>query len=187
MDCRWAASVSSRPGKRPPGNGGLSGSAACPGVDRAGGLCQTAGIMKRRAGFTLLEILVVVLIITILATIVGVNVAREPGKARVAAARAQIETFRTALQLYRMEQGQLPTAEQGLRALCEKPETPPVPRRYPEGGYLESRALPRDPWGREYVYVVPGPGGQPYEIVSYGSDGQPGGDGEAADISSAER
>jgi general secretion pathway protein G len=140
-----------------------------------------------KAGFTLLEILVVVLIITILATLVGVNVAREPGKARAAAARAQIETLRTALQIYRMEQGQVPTPEQGLKALCQKPETPPIPERYPEGGYLESVVAPKDPWGREYVYVVPGPGGLPYEIVSYGSDGQPGGKGDAADISSADR
>lgn len=140
-----------------------------------------------RNGFTLLEILVVVLIITILATLVGVNIAREPGKARAAAARAQIETLRTALQIYRMEQGQVPTPEQGLRALCQKPETPPIPEKYPEGGYLEATAVPQDPWGREYVYVVPGPGGLPYEIVSYGSDGQPGGKGDAADISSADR
>lgn len=142
---------------------------------------------RRRSGFTLLEILVVVLIITILATIVGVNVAREPGKARAAAAKAQIETFRTALQLYRMEQGQLPTPEQGLKALCEKPVIPPIPARYPDGGYIESRILPKDPWGREYVYVVPGPDGQPYEVLSYGSDGDPGGEGDAADVSSAQR
>jgi general secretion pathway protein G len=138
-----------------------------------------------RAGFTLLEILVVVLIITILATIVGVNVAREPGKAKAAAAKAQIVTLRTALQMYRMEQGGYPTQEQGLNALCEKPAARPVPERYPEGGYLETRALPLDPWKHGYVYLVPGPNGEPYEIVSYGADGQPGGTGEAADISSA--
>jgi len=143
--------------------------------------------MQRRSGFTLLEILVVVLIITILATIVGVNVAHEPGKARVAAARAQIDTFRTTLQLYRMDQGRMPTPEQGLRALCEKPVIPPLPAKYPDGGYLESHVLPKDPWGRDYVYVIPGPNGQPYEVLSYGADGEPGGDGDAEDISSAAR
>ena len=139
-----------------------------------------------RAGFTLLEILVVVLIITILATIVGVNVAREPGRARVTAAMAQIRTFRTALQLYRMEQGQIPTQGQGLQALCLKPTQPPVPSKYREEGYLESRNLPLDPWGNDYVYLVPGPEGAPYEIISYGADGEPGGEGEARDISSTE-
>jgi general secretion pathway protein G len=141
--------------------------------------------MKRSQGFTLLEILVVVLIITILATVVGVNVARRPGEARLAAAGAQLRVFKTSLQLYRMDHGQFPTQQQGLRALCEKPVTPPVPEHYPQGGYLDSAALPADPWGHDYVYLVPGPQGQPYEVVSYGSDGEPGGEGEAADLSTA--
>jgi len=140
----------------------------------------------RRGGFTLLEILVVVLIISVLAAIVGVNVAQEPGRARVAAAEAQIGTFRTALQLYRMDNGRLPTLRQGLAALCRKPRTPPVPSAYREGGYLDTRNLPRDPWGHPYVYLVPGPDGAPFDIVSYGADGEPGGEGEAADIRSAE-
>jgi general secretion pathway protein G len=141
--------------------------------------------MSRQAGFTLLEILVVVLIITILATLVGVNVAKEPGRARVTAAKTQIGAFRTALQLYRMDNGRLPTQAQGLAALCEHPASPPAPPNYREGGYLESRNLPRDPWGNAYVYLSPGMGGDPFEIVSYGADGEPGGEGEDADISSA--
>ena len=142
--------------------------------------------LRGSAGFTLLEILVVVLIITILATIVGVSVVHEPGKARAAAALVQIGGFRTALQLYRMEQGRYPTQEQGLKALCEKPATPPVPERYPEQGYLQTRSLPLDPWHHEYVYLVPGPEGDPYEIISYGADGEPGGQGEDADVSSVQ-
>jgi len=143
--------------------------------------------MRARSGFTLLEILVVVMIITILATIVGVNVVREPGRARAAAARAQIgATFSTALSLYRMDNGFYPTQEQGLDALCRKPDTAPVPPRYREGGYLEKRKLPLDPWGRAYVYLVPGRDDAPYEILSYGSDGEPGGEDEAADISGAD-
>jgi len=140
---------------------------------------------QAKRGFTLLEILVVVMIITILATIVGVSVARHPGEAKVTAAVAQMRTFQTALQLYRMEQNVLPTQQQGLDALCRKPGSSPVPERYPEEGYLQSRNLPPDPWGHQYVYLIPGPDGDPYEIICYGSDGEPGGTGEAADISTA--
>jgi general secretion pathway protein G len=135
-----------------------------------------------RSGFTLLEILVVILIITILATIVGVNVAKEPDRARVAKATAEIATFRTALQLYRMDNGMYPTMPQGLNALCDEPKAEPLPSQYRSGGYLGSRNLPLDPWSNPYVYLVPGPDGAPYEIVSYGSDGEPGGEGEAGDI-----
>ena len=142
--------------------------------------------MNAKTGFTLLEILVVVLIITILATIVGVNVAKRPGEARVAAAKAQMLTFRTALDLYRMEQGQYPTQEQGLKALCEKPAVPPIPEKYPDEPYLGRRIVPLDPWSHDYVYLVPGPQGEKFEIISYGSDGDQGGEGEAADISSSE-
>jgi general secretion pathway protein G len=141
--------------------------------------------MGGKAGFTLLEILVVVLIITILATVVGVNVAREPGRARVAAAKAQIQAMETALRMYRMEQGALPTQRQGLRALCEKPTEAPIPAKYPAGGYLEAGKVPLDPWGHEYVYLVPGRGGSACEVISYGADGEPGGVGEDADLSSA--
>ena len=138
--------------------------------------------MNKRAGFTLLEILVVVLIITILATIVGVKVAQHPGQARVAAARAQMVVFRNALGLYRMNHGSVPTAAQGLAALCAKPSAPPVPDNYPPEGYLEGGKVPLNPWGHPYAYLVPGPRGQPFEIVSYGADGEPGGEGENADI-----
>ena len=141
--------------------------------------------VNTRAGFTLLEILVVVLIITILATIVGVNVAKRPGEARVAAAKAQIESLRTALDLYRMDQGQFPTQEQGLKALCEKPTISPVPERYPDEPYLKSTKVPLDPWKHDYVYLVPGSKGEKYEIISYGSDGEQGGQGDATDISSS--
>ncbi|MBN1557546.1 MAG: type II secretion system major pseudopilin GspG [Lentisphaerae bacterium] len=137
-------------------------------------------------GFTLLEILVVVLIITILATIVGVNVANRPEEARIAAARAQIASLKTALRLYHMDNGMLPAPRQGLDALCTPPESEPRPRAYREGGYLDSRRVPDDPWGRPYSYLVPGREGEPFEIISYGSDGEPGGEGAARDISSSD-
>ena len=137
------------------------------------------------AGFTLLEILVVVLIITILATVVGVNVAKRPGEARQAVAEAQIQNFKTALQLYQMENGRYPTQRQGLWALCVPSDTEPRPTKFPEGGYLASAILPQDPWKHDYVYLVPGPPGFAYEIVSYGADGEPDGEEEDRDISSA--
>jgi general secretion pathway protein G len=139
-----------------------------------------------RSGFTLLEILVVVLIITILATIVGVRVANRPGEARAAAARAQIVNFKNALQLYRLDNGRFPTTQQGLAALCRPPETEPLPRRYREEGYLDSRQVPPDPWGNPYLYMTPGPDGAPFVVASYGADGEPGGEGEDADVSSLE-
>ncbi|MBI3986926.1 MAG: type II secretion system major pseudopilin GspG [Lentisphaerae bacterium] len=139
-----------------------------------------------QAGFTLIEILVVVLIISILAGLVGVSVFRHPGEARVSAVKLQLKTFRSALQMYKMEQGRYPTQEQGLQALCAKPVTAPVPERYPEEGYLDSRQPPLDPWNREYIFMVPGRANEPYEIISYGSDGEPGGEGEAADVSSSD-
>ncbi|OGV64579.1 MAG: type II secretion system protein GspG [Lentisphaerae bacterium RIFOXYC12_FULL_60_16] len=138
-----------------------------------------------RSGFTLLEILVVLAIITILGTLVGVSVARHPGQARRTAAETQIRIFRQALQLYRMEQGMIPTTRQGLEALCRKPDVDPLPARYPAEGYLESPVVPKDPWGNPYAYRSPGPEGAIFEVISYGSDGEPGGDGEAADMTSA--
>jgi len=138
--------------------------------------------MRGNRGFTLLELLVVVLIIAILATFVGVQVAGHPAQARITAAKAQMVVFRSALGVYRMHHGAVPTAAQGLAALCERPVVPPVPENYPADGYIESRRVPPDPWGRPYVYLSPGPEGQPFEIISYGGEGEPGGEGENADI-----
>jgi len=142
--------------------------------------------MNNRSGFSLLEVLIAVLIVTILATVVGVKLIPRLGQAKVAAARAQLVNFRTGLKLYRMDNGQLPTQEQGLDALCVVPSLAPVPSKYPVGGYLESRLVPFDPWGNEYVYLVPGSYDEPYEIISYGADGEPGGEQEEADISSSD-
>jgi len=137
-------------------------------------------------GFTLIEILVVVIIISILAGIVGMNVLRHPGEAKVTAAKLQIKTFKSALQLYRMEQNRYPTQEQGLKALCVKPAIAPLPEKYPLEGYLQSTKLPQDPWNHDYIYLSPGRSQEPYEIISYGGDGEPGGKEEAADISSSD-
>ncbi len=139
-----------------------------------------------KSGFTLIEILVVIIIITILASIVSVNVLRKPGEARVSAAKLQIKQLQTAVQLYKTEQGRAPTQAQGLEALVVKPTTDPIPQQYPADGYMESRKLPKDPWNNDYIYLIPGRAGEVFEIISYGSDGEPGGEGDAADISSSE-
>ncbi len=138
----------------------------------------------KRSGFTLLEILVAVTIIAILATIVGVKVAHEPGRAKVAKAKTSITSFATALSMYRMDNSLYPSMRQGLDALCNKPTTKPIPKNYRSEGYLHS--VPLDPWENEYVYIVPGPERRAFEILSYGADGEPGGEGEAADIRNSE-
>ena len=141
--------------------------------------------MNRKSGFTFMEILIAMLIISILSGVVGLSLYQWLRRAKVEAARSQIKTFQTALQMYRADQGRLPTQEQGLEALCAAPTSDPAPKQYPPEGYLESRVVPKDPWGNPYVYVVPGRHGEPYEILSYGSDGEEGGSGEATDITSS--
>lgn len=141
--------------------------------------------MKTNEGFTLLELIVVVMVLSILASIVAVAVLKEPGKARITAAQVEIKaTLEMALDRYYLAHGRYPTQEQGLKALIACPETEPIPRNYPQEGYLKKKRMPLDPWDNEYVYLVPGSDESPYEIICYGADGQPGGEGEDADISS---
>lgn len=140
----------------------------------------------RSRGFTLIEVLVVLAILSILAGIVIVNVADRPGEARVAAARTTLQSLRSAVNLYRTDNGNVPTMQQGLAALVEKPTSGPALQKYPQDGYLGTRVLPADPWKNDYIYLVPGREGETFEIISYGSDGQPGGEGDAADLSSSE-
>jgi len=140
----------------------------------------------RAAGFTLVEVLIAVFIGVMLAGVVTVNVMRHLSEARVKTARIQLRQLKNAVQLYQAEQGRLPTQEQGLEALVRKSDLPPVPANYPADGYLDGRRVPADPWGRDYIYVVPGADGLPFEILTYGRDGEPGGDGDATDISTAD-
>jgi len=135
---------------------------------------------RRRAGFTLIEILVVIVVIAILATLVAPNIFQHVGAAKSATAKSQIEMLGAALDAYRLDNGKYPTTEQGLGALWEKPTIdPPVNWRAP---YLR-KPVPEDPWGRPYVYIFPGQvNTQGYDLVSYGQDGKPGGEGEDADI-----
>lgn len=134
-------------------------------------------------GFTLIEILVVIVILGVLAALIVPNVISRPDEARVTVARSDIGSIMSALKLYRLDNQRYPSAEQGLAALVAKPEQPPVPPNWKPGGYLEK--LPKDPWGRAYVYLNPGVRGE-VEVMSFGADGQPGGTGTDADIGSWE-
>ncbi len=139
---------------------------------------------RRSRGFTLVEVLVVLAILMSLTGIVSVSVLRYQARARTDAARIQVRVLQQALRLYQSDHGMIPTEEQGLEALVRRPERAPIPEGYPDEGYLDSREVPRDPWGRPYIYAVPGRDGTPFEILSYGRDGRPGGSGEDAEISS---
>ncbi|HWP84482.1 MAG TPA: type II secretion system major pseudopilin GspG [Terriglobia bacterium] len=130
-----------------------------------------------QAGVTLIELLVVVTIIALFAALVGPRLFRQVERSRLTAARAQINSFQTALGVYKLDTGSFPTTEQGLRALRVQPDG--VERW--DGPYLP-QDIPNDPWGRPYVYRYPGEHGEEPEIISYGADGQPGGDGENADV-----
>lgn len=130
----------------------------------------------RRRGFTLLELLVVMVIIGLLAGYVGPKFFGQIGKSEVKAAKAQIDALQKSLDQYRLDIGHYPSTEQGLAALVSKPGDEPKWA----GPYL-SKALPKDPWGHDYQYRSPGEHGE-YDLLSYGRDGRPGGEGEDADI-----
>jgi general secretion pathway protein G len=135
---------------------------------------------SRRAhhGYTLLEIVVVVFIIGLLATIVAPRILGRTDEARRTKALADLSSVAQALNLYRLDNGGYPTTEQGLEALVERPTVPPIPRAWRSEGYLDR--VPADPWGNAYVYVLTTP--ERYVLKSLGSDGAEGGDGAAADV-----
>ncbi len=143
---------------------------------------QPARRPPARVGFTLIEILVVIVVIAILAALVAPNVFQHVGAAKSATTRSQMEMFTTTLDAYRLDNGAYPSTEQGLGALWELPAVQP-PANW-RGPYLR-KAVPLDPWGRAYIYQNPGqsnPNG--FDLISLGADGQPGGEGEDADIMS---
>ncbi|KAB8040206.1 type II secretion system major pseudopilin GspG [Janthinobacterium aquaticum] len=135
----------------------------------------------RQRGFTLIEIMVVVVIMGILASLVVPKLIARTGESKVAAAKVDIATVMQALKLYRLDNQRYPTTEQGLRALVEKPTAGPAANGWKAGGYLEK--MPKDPWGNPYQYLSPGLKGE-VDIISLGADGQPGGSGDDADIGS---
>jgi general secretion pathway protein G len=150
-------------------------------VGRAGAVACRAALRNTRAasrGFTLLELLVVLVIIGLLAGIVAPQYFAQIGKSNAKVAKAQIESFGQALDQYRLDVGHYPTTEQGLASLRKLPQQE---IRW-QGPYLK-RDIPPDPWGHPYVYMRPGTHGD-YDLISLGADGQPGGEGEATDVTS---
>lgn len=138
---------------------------------------------RRAGGFTLVEIMVVVVIIGILGALVVPKLLGRTGEARVTAARTDIATMMQALKLYKLDNQRYPSTEQGLQSLVTKPTAGPAANGWKSGGYMEK--LPKDPWGNAYQYLSPGIHGE-VDIFSLGADGQPGGTGEDADVGSWE-
>lgn len=131
-------------------------------------------------GFTLIEIMVVIVIIGILATLVVPKIMGRPDEARVVSAKHDVATLVQALKLYKLDNGRYPTTEQGLNALVQKPSTDPVPMNWKVGGYLDK--LPQDPWGHPYQYASPGTHNNEVDVYSLGADSKPGGQDNDSDI-----
>lgn len=154
---------------------------------------EVGGIMKHRLpngvinnrGFTLIEIMVVVIILGILAGFLVPKIMGRPEEAKQLKAKVQIEGMGTALKLYKLDNGAYPDTQQGLQALVGIPETGTVPKNWRKGGYLEKNRVPADPWGNDFVYLSPGVHGD-YDIISYGADGVSGGEDKNKDINSWE-
>ena len=135
---------------------------------------------RRQGGFTLIEIMVVVVILGILAAFVVPNIMDKPDEARIVKAKQDIRALESALSMYKLDNFYYPSTQQGLEAMVSKPSGEPEPRNYKTGGYIKS--LPKDPWGNAYQYLSPGTKNAEFDIFSLGADNRPGGEGSAADI-----
>ena len=141
--------------------------------------------MNRQSGFTLVEMLVVIIIIGVLAALVAPQLFQNTGRAKTAAASAQIEMLSTSLETYRLDNSYFPSSQQGIDALFKKPTAPPVPTNW-HGPYIK-KSVPKDPWGRPYKYMCPGKiNPETFDLYSLGRDGKDGGTGEDKDIKSWE-
>ena len=136
-------------------------------------------------GFTLIELMVVIVILGILAGLIIPRIMGRPEEAKELKAKMQIESIETALKLYKLDNGVYPDTEQGLQALVEKPQTGTLPKKWRNGGYLEKGKVPKDPWGNDFIYLSPGAHGE-YDLSSYGADGVQGGEDKNKDINSWE-
>jgi general secretion pathway protein G len=141
-------------------------------------------LRKSQDGFTLIELMVVIVIIGILAAYIAPKFIGRTEDAKINAAKAQIRSFETGLKLFRLDNGFYPSSDQGLEALINPPSAGRGADNYKKGGYLESTKIPDDPWGTPYIYESPGSHGLDYEIISAGADGLRGGEGVNADIES---
>ncbi|PIP36923.1 MAG: type II secretion system protein GspG [Desulfobacterales bacterium CG23_combo_of_CG06-09_8_20_14_all_52_9] len=137
------------------------------------------------AGFTLIELMVVIVILGILATLILPKIMDRPDEAKQLSAKIQIQSLETALKIYRLDNDGYPTTEQGLTALVEPPQTGLPAKKWRQGGYLEKGKVPRDPWGNDFIYLSPGVHGE-CDIISYGADGVPEGEGKNKDIANWE-
>ena len=137
---------------------------------------------KNNRGFTLIEIMVVVVILGVLAAIVVPRLLSRPDEAKVTKAKIDMKSIEESIGLFKLDNGFYPSTDQGLKALVEKPSTGRVPNKYAADGYLKK--VPVDPWGNDYVYLSPGLHSHNFDLISYGADGQPGGEGFDADINS---
>lgn len=150
-------------------------------MQKAFSLSRRSFARAAQRGFTLIEIMVVVVIMGILAALVVPKLMGRADDARITAAKQDIATLMSALKLYRLDNNRYPTTEQGLQALISRPTSGPAANGWKSGGYIDK--LPKDPWGGQYQYLSPGVRGE-VDIFSYGADGQPGGAGNDADIGS---
>ena len=145
-------------------------------------------MIKRRSndrGFTLIEIMIVIVILGILAWQVVPRIMGKPEEARRLKARMDIASLETALKMYKLDNGVYPSTEQGLQALIEAPTIGQLPRKWRKGGYLEKGRVPMDPWENEFIYLSPGLHGD-FDLIAYGNDGEPGGEEDNLDINNWE-
>jgi len=136
-------------------------------------------------GFTLIELMVVIVILSVLAVWVAPKIMGRPDQAKQVKARVDIQSLETALKLYKLDNGYYPTTDQGLEALVRKPDSGKTAKNWRTGGYIEKGKIPKDPWGNEFIYLSPGSHSD-FDITSYGADGEPGGEEYDQDINNWE-
>ena len=141
---------------------------------------------NKEKGFTLLELLVVLIILGTLAGYVTYRYMESPKKAKIVRAQADIAALEGALKMFKLHNGFYPTTEQGLQALVVKPETGRAAKNWQEGGYMEKGRVPKDPWGNDYKYLSPGVHNPDFDLWSMGPDGEDGGEGDGADVTNWE-
>jgi general secretion pathway protein G len=142
---------------------------------------KTLSLKTDSRGFTLIELMVVIVILSILAVWVAPKIMGRPEQAKQVKAKVDIQGLETALKLYKLDNGSYPTTEHGLEALVSPPDSGKAAKNWREGGYVEKGKIPKDPWGNDFVYLSPGTQGD-YDIISYGADGEPGGEDYDKDI-----